>query len=83
MLPAGHGDQMFYSTLSTLDKESTLSSDEDGDIYCHRMQPAGNTGDPTCSPNQRETSDPLTDTDTLCKDRNKSNQVLKTFPTKW
>lgn len=25
---------MFYSTVSSLDRKASLSSDEDGDIYC-------------------------------------------------
>ncbi|XP_028250640.1 tectonin beta-propeller repeat-containing protein 2 isoform X2 [Parambassis ranga] len=35
-------DQMFYSTVSSLDKRPSLSSDEEGDIYC---PPAGSEGD--------------------------------------
>ncbi|XP_054469725.1 tectonin beta-propeller repeat-containing protein 2 [Anoplopoma fimbria] len=38
-------DQMFYSTVSSLDRKPSTSSDEEGDIYCHRLLPSGSAGE--------------------------------------
>ncbi|KAE8277165.1 Tectonin beta-propeller repeat-containing protein 2 [Larimichthys crocea] len=43
--PTGPVDHMFYSTVSSLDRKPSLSSDEDGDIYRHTPPPAGCGGD--------------------------------------
>lgn len=50
MPPAGLTDQMFYSTLSSLDRKPSMSSDEEGDIYGHTV-PADALN---CPPSQTE-----------------------------
>lgn len=46
--PVGPDDHMFYSTISTLEREaSVVSSDEEGDIYCLTAPPAGGGEDLT------------------------------------
>lgn len=39
--PAGLVDQMFYSTVSSLERKASMSSDEEADIYSHTVPPAG------------------------------------------
>ncbi|XP_068194967.1 tectonin beta-propeller repeat-containing protein 2 [Antennarius striatus] len=39
--PAAAMGDMFYSTMSTLDRKPSMSSDEEGDIYCHTFPSAG------------------------------------------
>ncbi|XP_076604722.1 tectonin beta-propeller repeat-containing protein 2 [Chaetodon auriga] len=41
---AGLVDQMFYSTVSSLDRKPSMSSDEEADIYSHTVPPAGSGG---------------------------------------
>ncbi|KAM3594811.1 uncharacterized protein V6R79_014467 [Siganus canaliculatus] len=43
--PAGVVDQMFYSTVSCLERKPSASSDEDGDIYCPTVSAAAGAGD--------------------------------------
>ncbi|XP_059208649.1 tectonin beta-propeller repeat-containing protein 2 [Centropristis striata] len=53
--PPGLADQMFYSTMSSLDRKPSMSSDEEGDIYCHTLPPTGTAGEVlTCLSNQSE-----------------------------
>ncbi|XP_029349066.1 tectonin beta-propeller repeat-containing protein 2 isoform X2 [Echeneis naucrates] len=53
--PAGLEDQMFFSTMSPLDQEHSICSDEEGDIYCHSVTAAGGRGDANiCPSNQRQ-----------------------------
>ena len=77
MPPAGLADQVFYSTVSTRDREPSLSSDEEGDIYCHTLPAAGSRGDIlTCSSIQTEKSrDSQADQDAQDRDRHKPDQV--------
>ncbi|XP_040916355.1 tectonin beta-propeller repeat-containing protein 2 isoform X2 [Toxotes jaculatrix] len=79
--PAGVAEQMFYSTVSTLDREPSMSSDEDGDIYCHTLPAAGSGGDiHTCPSSQTEKStDRQTDQDALDRDRNKPDQLAESW----
>lgn len=80
MPPAGLTDQMFYSTVSTLERERSVSSDEEGDIYCHTLPGAGSRGEVhTCPSNQMErTSDREIEQDTQDRDRHKPDQVRQT-----
>lgn len=80
MPPAGLADQMFYSTVSSLDRKSSMSSDEDGDIYCHSVPSAGSGADAhSCPSNQTEkTTDTQTDQEAQDRDRHKPDQVRQT-----
>lgn len=63
---------MFYSTASSLDRKSSMSSDEEGDIYCH-------TDVVNCPSSQTEkTADTQVDQDTQDKDIHKPEQVRHT-----
>ncbi|XP_062252837.1 tectonin beta-propeller repeat-containing protein 2 isoform X2 [Platichthys flesus] len=79
--PAGLADQMFYSTVSTRDREPSLSSDEEGDIYCHTLPAAGSRGDVlTCSSIQTENSrDSQADQDAQDRDRHKPDQLAESW----
>lgn len=68
---------MFYSTVSNLDRKPSMSSDDEGDIYCHTAHPAGSGGDATnCSTNQTEkTTDGQLAQE---KDTHKADQVRQT-----
>ncbi len=78
--PAGLVDQMFYSTVSSLDRKPSMSSDEEEDIYCHTLPPAGSGGDVlNCPSNQLEkTTDRQMDQDTQDRDTHKPDQVRQT-----
>lgn len=77
MPPVGSEDPMFYSTVSSLDRKPSMSSDDEGDIYCHTAPPAGSRGDaPNCSTNQTEkTTDGQLAQE---KDTHKADQVRQT-----
>jgi len=62
---------MFYSTKSSLDRKPSLSSDEDGDIYCPSLGPSGSRGDI----HQMETTDRQVDQDPQERDTLKPDQV--------
>uniref|UniRef100_A0A3Q3JGY5 Tectonin beta-propeller repeat containing 2 n=1 Tax=Monopterus albus TaxID=43700 RepID=A0A3Q3JGY5_MONAL len=73
---AGVADQMFYSTVSSLDRKPSMSSDEEGDIYCQTLPPAGSGGDVhTGLTNQKEK---MTDSqDAQDRDRLKPDQLAE------
>ncbi|XP_045917907.1 tectonin beta-propeller repeat-containing protein 2 isoform X3 [Micropterus dolomieu] len=75
--PAGLVDQMFYSTVSCLDRKPSMSSDEEGDIYCHTVPPAGSGGEVlNCPSTQTEnTADRKLDQDAQDRDTPKADQV--------
>ncbi|XP_071354372.1 tectonin beta-propeller repeat-containing protein 2 isoform X2 [Trachinotus anak] len=77
--PAGLDNQMFFSTVSSMDKEPSMSSDEEGDIYCHTLPAAGGGGDVhTCPSSQTEkTTDRQMDQTTLDRDRHKPDQLAE------
>ncbi|CAJ1074901.1 tectonin beta-propeller repeat-containing protein 2 [Xyrichtys novacula] len=76
--PAGVGDQMFYSTVSNLDKKPSMSSDEEGDIYCPPLPPTGDNV--TCPSNQTEkTADKPTDQDAQDRDTHKPDQLAESW----
>ncbi|XP_053290079.1 tectonin beta-propeller repeat-containing protein 2 isoform X2 [Pleuronectes platessa] len=79
--PTGLADQMFYSTVSTQDREPSLSSDDEGDIYCHTLPAAGSRGDVlTCSSIQTEKSrDSQVDQDAPDRDRHKPDQLAESW----
>uniref|UniRef100_A0A3B4U5H4 Tectonin beta-propeller repeat containing 2 n=1 Tax=Seriola dumerili TaxID=41447 RepID=A0A3B4U5H4_SERDU len=79
--PARLADQMFFSTVSSLDKEPSMSSDEEGDIYCHTLPAAGGGGDVhTCPSNQGETTtDRQKDQDPQDRDRHKTDQLAESW----
>ncbi|XP_072221896.1 tectonin beta-propeller repeat-containing protein 2 isoform X2 [Leuresthes tenuis] len=57
---AGLAEHMFFSTMSSLDRRSSMSSDDEADIYCHALPSAD-----TCSSRETEqTADRQTDQDT-------------------
>lgn len=78
--PAGLADQMFYSTLSSLDRKPSMSSDEEEDIYCHSVLPDGSGGGVlNCPSNQMEkTTDRQMDQDARDRDTHKPDQVRHT-----
>ncbi|XP_044230557.1 tectonin beta-propeller repeat-containing protein 2 isoform X1 [Thunnus albacares] len=80
-LPAGLADQMFYSTVSSLDRKPSMSSDEEGDIYCHSLPPAGSGADTrSCPSNQTEkTTDRQTDQEAQDRDRHKPDQLAESW----
>ncbi|XP_068607933.1 tectonin beta-propeller repeat-containing protein 2 [Brachionichthys hirsutus] len=51
--PAALGD-MFYSTVSSLDRQPSMSSDEEGDIYSHTFPSAGGQDDILKCPSSQE-----------------------------
>ncbi|XP_042372407.1 tectonin beta-propeller repeat-containing protein 2-like, partial [Plectropomus leopardus] len=79
--PAGLVDQMFYSTLSTMDRKPSVSSDDEGDIYCPSLPPAGSAGDVlNCPSNQMErTTDRQMDQDIQDRDTHKPDQVAESW----
>ncbi|KAM9341628.1 tectonin beta-propeller repeat-containing protein 2 [Symphorus nematophorus] len=79
--PAGLMDQMFYSTVSSLDRKPSMSSDEEGDIYCHTVPPAGRGGDVlNCPSNQTEkTKDRQLDEDAQDRDAHKPDQLAESW----
>ncbi|XP_042244324.1 tectonin beta-propeller repeat-containing protein 2 isoform X1 [Thunnus maccoyii] len=79
--PAGLADQMFYSTVSSLDRKPSMSSDEEGDIYCHSLPPAGSGADTrSCPSNQTEkTTDRQTDQEAQDRDRHKPDQLAESW----
>ncbi|XP_053191841.1 tectonin beta-propeller repeat-containing protein 2 [Scomber japonicus] len=77
--PAGLADQMFYSTVSSLDRKPSMSSDEEGDIYCHSLPPAG-ADTHNCPSNQTEkTTDRQMDQEAQDRDRNKPDQLAESW----
>ncbi|KAM9842814.1 tectonin beta-propeller repeat-containing protein 2 [Aulostomus maculatus] len=77
--PAGRDDQMFYSTVSNLDRKPSLSSDEEGDIYCHTVPPAGCRAEVhSCSQTEKMT-DTETDRELQGRDRNKPVQLAESW----
>uniref|UniRef100_A0A3Q1B9D9 HPS5-like beta-propeller domain-containing protein n=1 Tax=Amphiprion ocellaris TaxID=80972 RepID=A0A3Q1B9D9_AMPOC len=77
--PAGLADQMFYSTMSTLDRKPSVSSDEEGDIYRHSLPPGGNTGDVRTSNQTEKTADRQTNLDSQDRDRHKPDQLAESW----
>lgn len=77
--PAGLADQMFYSTVSSLDRKASVSSDEEGDIYRHSLPPAG--ADAHGCPSNQEAADTQTDQDT--QDRDRPEQVRQMQVSDW
>ncbi|XP_049452159.1 tectonin beta-propeller repeat-containing protein 2 isoform X1 [Epinephelus fuscoguttatus] len=74
-------DQMFYSTVSNLDRKPSMSSDEEGDIYCHSLPPPGSGGEVLNYPaNQAEkTIDKQMDQDAQDRDTHKSDQLAESW----
>lgn len=70
--PEGLADQMFYSTVSCLDRKSSISSDEEGDIYCHTLPPAAGGEVHACPSNHTEK---MADEMVQDRDRLKPDQV--------
>lgn len=65
-------EQMFYSTVSTLDRRSSGSSDDD--IYS--LPPAASRDGHTCSPSRAgEVTDGQSERDALDRDRHRKDQV--------
>ncbi|XP_069016754.1 tectonin beta-propeller repeat-containing protein 2 isoform X1 [Embiotoca jacksoni] len=77
--PAGLADQMFYSTVSNLGRRPSMSSDEEGDIYCHNPTPAGNKEDTHTFNQAEKTTDKQTDQDTQDRDRHKPDQLAESW----
>uniref|UniRef100_UPI0037E88311 tectonin beta-propeller repeat-containing protein 2 n=1 Tax=Semicossyphus pulcher TaxID=241346 RepID=UPI0037E88311 len=79
--PAGLVDQMFYSTVSNMDRKPSVSSDEEGDIYCPSLPPAGSGGDVlNCPSNQTEkTTDREVDQDAQDRDSHKPDQLAESW----
>ncbi|XP_020509379.2 tectonin beta-propeller repeat-containing protein 2 isoform X1 [Labrus bergylta] len=73
--PAGVMDQMFYSTVSNLERKPSMSSDEEGDIYCPSLPPAGDAL--TCPSNQ--TADGQVDQDPQDRDTHKPDQLAESW----
>lgn len=73
--PAGLADQMFYSTVSCLDRKPSMSSDEEGDIYCQTLPPAVGGDVQTCPSSQIGKMTEQTDQDAQDRDRLKPDQV--------
>lgn len=71
--PAGLEDQMFYSTVSSLDRKPSVSSDEDGDIY----RPGGHA--PNCPSNQTQGKETQSDQDAQDKELHRPDQVTLTL----
>lgn len=69
--PADDDRQMFYSTVSSLDRRASLSSDEDEDIYCQTGRDVS-----TCAPNKTDkTSERQLAPDVLNRSSLKADQV--------
>ncbi|KAL6106114.1 tecpr2 [Pungitius sinensis] len=69
--PVVLGDQMFYSTMSSLERRPGMSSDEEEDIYCQVLNPPP---DPT-----EKTSDPHVEPDTNNRDPLKLDQLAESW----
>ncbi|XP_034419187.1 tectonin beta-propeller repeat-containing protein 2-like [Cyclopterus lumpus] len=76
--PAVLADQMFYSTMSSLDRKPSLSSDEEGDIYCPTLGPSGSRGE-VHSAHQMETTDRQVDQDAQERDTLKPDQLAESW----
>lgn len=69
--PAAVDDQMYYSTVSSLDRKDSFSSDEDGDIYCQSGRDVT-----ICAPNKTDkTSDRQLAPGVLNRGSHKADQV--------
>ncbi|TKS86229.1 Tectonin beta-propeller repeat-containing protein 2 WD repeat-containing protein KIAA0329/KIAA0297 [Collichthys lucidus] len=79
--PTGPVDHMFYSTVSTLDRKPSLSSDEDGDIYRHTPPPAGCGGDvhKHLTNQTDKTTDAQVDQDAEDRDTHKPDQLAESW----
>ncbi|XP_074484346.1 tectonin beta-propeller repeat-containing protein 2-like isoform X3 [Sebastes fasciatus] len=79
--PPGLSDQMFYSTVSNLDRKPSMSSDEDGDFYCHSLLLSGSGEDVlNCPSDQTEkTTDRLMDQDAQDRDIHKPDQLAESW----
>ncbi|XP_029981998.1 tectonin beta-propeller repeat-containing protein 2 isoform X1 [Sphaeramia orbicularis] len=78
--PTGPSEQMFYSTVSMLDRQPSMSSDEDGDIYHHSLPLAGHGGDVRNAPaNQEKAADGRTDEDVQERDRQRADQFAESW----
>lgn len=71
--PAGLTDQMFYSTVSSLDRKPSMSSDEEGDIYGHTV-----TADALNCPSSQTEKKTGRDQDIQDRDTLKPEQVRDT-----
>ncbi|XP_070787188.1 tectonin beta-propeller repeat-containing protein 2-like, partial [Enoplosus armatus] len=78
---AGLVDQMFYSTVSSLDRKPSMSSDEEGDIYCHTLLSAGSRGDVlNCPSNEmKKTTDRHMEQDAQDRDTHKPDQLAESW----
>ncbi|KAM3838349.1 tectonin beta-propeller repeat-containing protein 2-like, partial [Diretmus argenteus] len=75
--PNGLADQMFYSTVSRLDRQPSGSSDEEEDIYGYTAQTSSNVGDGlSCLSIQ---TDGQMDQDRQDKDRHKPDQLAESW----
>ncbi|XP_026194956.1 tectonin beta-propeller repeat-containing protein 2 [Anabas testudineus] len=74
--PEGLADQMFYSTVSCLDRKSSISSDEEGDIYCHTLPPAAGGEVHACPSNHTEK---MADEMVQDRDRLKPDQLAESW----
>lgn len=80
--PAGVVDQMFYSTVSNLDKKPSMSSDEEGDIYGPSLHPSVDAL--TCPSSQsKKTADRHVDQDAQDRDTHKPDQVRQSLTHKF
>ncbi|KAM9707770.1 tectonin beta-propeller repeat-containing protein 2 isoform 2-T2 [Menidia menidia] len=70
---AGAADQMFYSTVSDLDRKPSLSSDEEVDIYCHASDPNPHTRPPN------ETEQPASTHTDPDADRHRPEQLAESW----
>ncbi|KAM7375642.1 hypothetical protein PAMP_005437 [Pampus punctatissimus] len=79
--PTGLADQMFYTTVSSLDRKPSMSSDDEGDIYCHSLPPADSgVGTHSCQSNQTEkTRERQTEQEDQDKDRHKPDQLAESW----
>ncbi|XP_017293169.1 tectonin beta-propeller repeat-containing protein 2 [Kryptolebias marmoratus] len=76
--PAGLADQMFYSTVSNLDKNPSVSSDDDDDIYCPSLPSGGNAA--SCPSHETEkTAERQTDLDAQNRDRLRPYQLAESW----
>ncbi|XP_033984961.1 LOW QUALITY PROTEIN: tectonin beta-propeller repeat-containing protein 2 [Trematomus bernacchii] len=73
--PSGLAEQMFYSTVSSLDWKPSLSSDEDGDIYCPTT---GRRGDNLNDPSS-ETTDRQVEQDPQDRDTHRPDQLAESW----
>ncbi|KAJ4918348.1 hypothetical protein JOQ06_006515, partial [Pogonophryne albipinna] len=73
--PSGLAEQMFYFTVSSLDRKPSLSSDEDGDIYCPTT---GRRGDNLNGPSS-ETTDRQVEQDPQDRDTHRPDQLAESW----